>query len=249
MWMLMLNFYVNVICFDLSPRSNWIYRLIYLSLLLIYVYLYIYNVYILSYYSYLCSYLTLVSRLSVWLRFRFNCSIVFVVGLFVWLLLYCLTDSHTHTHTHTSEHPVQSTPCMLYLSQAQEKKIKWHKIWSHSSQFTKRPRWQALTNLPKKSPLLYSQKQGGSMPNTSSSVPFLLSSSMQSIRSRRTSTVLSSGPLGSGSGILQQLGSGMVRQLTSVSGTVSPVPLLRVNGARNNNNVRKCPSLNITFSQ
>ncbi|EDV96081.1 GH16052 [Drosophila grimshawi] len=50
---------------------------------------------------------------------------------------------------------------------------------------------------------------GGSMPNTSSSVPFLLSSSMQSIRSRRTSTVLSSGPLGSGSGILQQLGSGM----------------------------------------
>ncbi|XP_058123109.1 SCY1-like protein 2 [Anopheles ziemanni] len=53
---------------------------------------------------------------------------------------------------------------------------------------------------------------GGSMPNTSSSVPFLLSSSMQSIRSRRTSTVLSSGPLGSGSGLLQQLGSGM-RQL------------------------------------
>ncbi|XP_017138491.1 SCY1-like protein 2 isoform X5 [Drosophila miranda] len=50
---------------------------------------------------------------------------------------------------------------------------------------------------------------GGSMPNTSSSVPFLLSSSMQSIRSRRQSTVLSSGPLGSGSGILQQLGSGM----------------------------------------
>ncbi|KAH8378837.1 hypothetical protein KR009_001709, partial [Drosophila setifemur] len=58
---------------------------------------------------------------------------------------------------------------------------------------------------------------GGSMPNTSSSVPFLLSSSMQSIRSRRQSTVLSSGPLGSGSGILQQLGSGMVRQFTSVS--------------------------------
>lgn len=108
MWMLMLNFYVNVICFDLSPRPNWIYRLIYLSLLLIYVYVYIYNVYILSYYSYLCSYLTLVSRLSVWLRFRFNCSIVFVVGLFVWLLLYCLTDSHTHTHTHFR------TPCTEY---------------------------------------------------------------------------------------------------------------------------------------
>ncbi|XP_067644511.1 SCY1-like protein 2 isoform X5 [Eurosta solidaginis] len=65
------------------------------------------------------------------------------------------------------------------------------------------------TSVYVKSPLLCSHKQGGSMPNTSSSVPFLLSSSMQSIRSRRTSTVLSSGPLGSGSGILQQLGSGM----------------------------------------
>ncbi|KNC34705.1 hypothetical protein FF38_09139 [Lucilia cuprina] len=99
-----------------------------------------------------------------------------------------------------------------------------------------------------KSPLLSSNKQGGSMPNTSSSVPFLLSSSMQSIRSRRTSTVLSSGPLGSGSGLLQQLGSGMVRQFTSVSGTTSPlVPILQVNNQRQN--VRKCPSLNITFSQ
>ncbi|XP_053956399.1 uncharacterized protein LOC128862025 isoform X3 [Anastrepha ludens] len=49
----------------------------------------------------------------------------------------------------------------------------------------------------------------GSMANTSSSVPFLLSSSMPSIRSRRTSTVHSSGPLGCGSGILQKLGSGM----------------------------------------
>ncbi|XP_069967913.1 SCY1-like protein 2 isoform X6 [Bactrocera oleae] len=89
---------------------------------------------------------------------------------------------------------------------------------------------------------------GGSMPNTSSSVPFLLSSSMQSIRSRRTSTVLSSGPLGSGSGLLQQLGSGMVRQITtSVSGNASPVQHLVVNGQRTY--VRKCPSLNITFSQ
>lgn len=183
-----------------------------------------------------------------------DCVFVSIVRLFS--LLVCLFDccsiallTHTHTHTHFR------TPCTEYTLYAiskpstRKKKIKWHKIWSHSSQFTKRSRWQALTNLPKKSPLLYSQKQGGSMPNTSSSVPFLLSSSMQSIRSRRTSTVLSSGPLGSGSGILQQLGSGMVRQLTSVSGTVSPVPLLRVNGARNNNNVRKCPSLNITFSQ
>ncbi|XP_055612281.1 SCY1-like protein 2 isoform X2 [Uranotaenia lowii] len=58
---------------------------------------------------------------------------------------------------------------------------------------------------------------GGSMPNTSSSVPFLLSSSMQSIRSRRTSTVLSSGPLGSGSGLLQQLGSGMRQLYTLVT--------------------------------
>ncbi|XP_038118205.1 SCY1-like protein 2 isoform X8 [Culex quinquefasciatus] len=74
---------------------------------------------------------------------------------------------------------------------------------------------------------------GGSMPNTSSSVPFLLSSSMQSIRSRRTSTVLSSGPLGSGSGLLQQLGSGMVRQLTGYgggSGAASPVQQSIFNG-------------------
>ncbi|CRL00270.1 CLUMA_CG013543, isoform A [Clunio marinus] len=88
---------------------------------------------------------------------------------------------------------------------------------------------------------------GGSMPNTSStSVPFLLSSSMQSIRSRRTSTVLSSGPLGSGSGLLSQLGTGMVRTPinSSVSGNASPVHQL--NG--NRNYVRKCPSLNITFS-
>uniref|UniRef100_A0A1I8NLZ2 Protein kinase domain-containing protein n=1 Tax=Stomoxys calcitrans TaxID=35570 RepID=A0A1I8NLZ2_STOCA len=58
-------------------------------------------------------------------------------------------------------------------------------------------------------PTLARSMIGGSMPNTSSSVPFLLSSSMQSIRSRRTSAALSSGPLGSGSGLLQQLGSGM----------------------------------------
>ncbi|XP_050073778.1 SCY1-like protein 2 isoform X1 [Anopheles maculipalpis] len=69
---------------------------------------------------------------------------------------------------------------------------------------------------------------GGSMPNTSSSVPFLLSSSMQSIRSRRTSTVLSSGPLGSGSGLLQQLGSGMstvVKQSSKIS-NLKPLELL-----------------------
>uniref|UniRef100_A0A1I8N9V4 Protein kinase domain-containing protein n=1 Tax=Musca domestica TaxID=7370 RepID=A0A1I8N9V4_MUSDO len=89
---------------------------------------------------------------------------------------------------------------------------------------------------------------GGSMPNTSSSVPFLLSSSMQSIRSRRTSAALSSGPLGSGSGLLQQLGSGMVRQFTSVSATPNQmIPVININNQRQN--VRKCPSLNITFSQ
>lgn len=97
------------------------------------------------------------------------------------------------------------------------------------------------------------QMQGGSMPNTSSSVPFLLSSSMQSIRSRRTSTCLSSGPLGSGSGLLQQLGSGMVRQLNFGSGTASPVHQAQYNGnavgpGARFNYVRKCPSLNITFS-
>jgi hypothetical protein len=69
------------------------------------------------------------------------------------------------------------------------------------------------------------------MPNTSSSVPFLLSSSMNSIRSRRPSACLSSSP---GSGLLQQLGSGMVRQLTSqhtANGRAFP-----------GSNVRQCPS-------
>ncbi|CAK1588685.1 unnamed protein product [Parnassius mnemosyne] len=47
---------------------------------------------------------------------------------------------------------------------------------------------------------------GGSMPNTSSSVPFLLTSSMQSIRSRRPSACITGSQ---GSGILQQLSSGM----------------------------------------
>ncbi|CAA9997452.1 unnamed protein product, partial [Nesidiocoris tenuis] len=61
-------------------------------------------------------------------------------------------------------------------------------------------------------PTLARSMIGGSMPNTSSSVPFLLSSSMQSIRSRRPSACLSSS---GGSGLLQQLGSGMVRQLSS----------------------------------
>ncbi|XP_049819933.1 SCY1-like protein 2 isoform X2 [Aethina tumida] len=50
---------------------------------------------------------------------------------------------------------------------------------------------------------------GGSMPNTSSSVPFLLSGSMQSIRSSRRPSAVLGGSQGSGSGLLQQLGSGM----------------------------------------
>ncbi|XP_035919107.1 SCY1-like protein 2 [Anopheles stephensi] len=74
------------------------------------------------------------------------------------------------------------------------------------------PQERRGSNINLSPPTLARSMIGGSMPNTSSSVPFLLSSSMQSIRSRRTSTVLSSGPLGSGSGLLQQLGSGM-RQL------------------------------------
>lgn len=88
------------------------------------------------------------------------------------------------------------------------------------------------------------------MPNTSStSVPFLLSSSMQSIRSRRTSTVLSSGPLNSGSGLLSELRSGMVRMAFNppvTSSSASPLHQHYNNG--NKNFVRKCPSLNITFS-
>lgn len=77
--------------------------------------------------------------------------------------------------------------------------------------------------------------QGGSMPNTSSSVPFLLSSSMQSIRSRRPSACLTGSQ---GSGLLQQLGSGMVRQLSASqqsNGRAFP-------GA----NVRQCPSLTVS---
>lgn len=76
------------------------------------------------------------------------------------------------------------------------------------------------------------------MPNTSSSVPFLLSSSMQSIRSRRPSAVFG-GSQGS-QGLLQQLGSGMVR-LTSSHQPINSRTMC-------SSTVRKCPSLNITFS-
>uniref|UniRef100_A0A6P7FXR5 SCY1-like protein 2 n=1 Tax=Diabrotica virgifera virgifera TaxID=50390 RepID=A0A6P7FXR5_DIAVI len=80
---------------------------------------------------------------------------------------------------------------------------------------------------------------GGSMPNTSSSVPFLLSSSMQSIRSRRPSAVLG-GSQGS-QGLLQQLGSGMVRLTSSSQQPINSRTM-------SSSSVRKCPSLNITFS-
>ncbi|KAL5291270.1 hypothetical protein ACFFRR_010588 [Megaselia abdita] len=77
----------------------------------------------------------------------------------------------------------------------------------HSSIGPQERRGSAINLSP---PTLARSMIGGSMPNTSSSVPFLLTSSMQSIRSRRTSACMSSGPFGSGSGsILQQLGSGM----------------------------------------
>lgn len=86
------------------------------------------------------------------------------------------------------------------------------------------------------------------MPNTSNtgSVPFLLSSSMQSIRSRRTSTVLSSGPLGSGSGLLSQLGNATVRKKSLDPLNSGASPSHQLNG--NRNYIRKCPSLNITYS-
>ncbi|CAH0578222.1 unnamed protein product [Chrysodeixis includens] len=100
---------------------------------------------------------------------------------------------------------------------------------------------------------------GGSMPNTSSSVPFLLTSSMQSIRSRRPSACLSGSQ---GSGLLQQISSGMVRHLPSGSasghhahGSTTNWSLQGATAAGYNalHNtamaVRKCPSLNITLTR
>lgn len=97
------------------------------------------------------------------------------------------------------------------------------------------------------------------MPNTSSSVPFLLTSSMQSIRSRRPSACLSGSQ---GSGILQQLSSGMVRHLPKRSHSNVPAhapqhwnPLQGATAAGYNAlqqtamAVRKCPSLNITLTR
>ncbi|CAH2222433.1 jg19664 [Pararge aegeria aegeria] len=96
------------------------------------------------------------------------------------------------------------------------------------------------------------------MPNTSSSVPFLLTSSMQSIRSRRQSAAMSASQ---GSGILQQLSSGMVRHLPG--GSHGNVPQVQQRWATLQNAtaagcsalrhtvmaVRKCPSLNITLTR
>ncbi|XP_058808190.1 SCY1-like protein 2 isoform X2 [Phymastichus coffea] len=56
---------------------------------------------------------------------------------------------------------------------------------------------------------------GGGMPITSSSVPYLLSSSMSSIRGSRRPSVSSTSSQ-QGSGLLQQFGSGMVRQLPPI---------------------------------
>ncbi|XP_060534730.1 SCY1-like protein 2 isoform X3 [Cylas formicarius] len=62
---------------------------------------------------------------------------------------------------------------------------------------------------------------GGSMPNTSSSVPFLLSSSMQSIRSRRPSAAMGGSQGGGSSGLLQQLGSGMLSTCPAAAATTT----------------------------
>ncbi|KAL4717625.1 hypothetical protein ACJJTC_000774 [Scirpophaga incertulas] len=95
---------------------------------------------------------------------------------------------------------------------------------------------------------------GGSMPNTSSSVPFLLTSSMQSIRSRRPSACLSGSQ---GSGLLQQLSTGMVRHLPT-GAPPRPPPWSALQGAtaagynalhHTAMAVRKCPSLNITLTR
>lgn len=57
--------------------------------------------------------------------------------------------------------------------------------------------------------------QGGGMPITSSSVPYLLSSSLNSIRGSRRPSVSSTSSQ-QGIGLLQQVGSSMVRQLPPI---------------------------------
>ncbi|XP_013179550.1 PREDICTED: SCY1-like protein 2 isoform X2 [Papilio xuthus] len=103
---------------------------------------------------------------------------------------------------------------------------------------------------------------GGSMPNTSSSVPFLLTSSMQSIRSRRPSCASGSASAQGGSGLLQQISSGMVRHLPIGShhsmqahmhaplGAIQSATAAGYNALHQTAMaVRKCPSLNITLTR
>ncbi|XP_015127259.1 SCY1-like protein 2 isoform X1 [Diachasma alloeum] len=63
----------------------------------------------------------------------------------------------------------------------------------------------------------------GGMPTTSSSVPYLLSSSMTSIRNSRRPSV-SSTTSQQGSGLLQQFGTGMVRQLPPICLNLNGLP-------------------------
>lgn len=71
--------------------------------------------------------------------------------------------------------------------------------------------------------------QGGGMPITSSSVPYLLSTSLNSIRGSRRPSVSSTSSQ-QGIGILQQVGSSMVRQLPPIclnlNGPPPPPPTL-----------------------
>ncbi|XP_069364741.1 SCY1-like protein 2 isoform X1 [Maniola hyperantus] len=125
----------------------------------------------------------------------------------------------------------------------------------HSSIGPQERRGSAVNLSP---PTLARSMIGGSMPNTSSSVPFLLTSSMQSIRSRRPSACLSGSQ---GSGILQQLSSGMVRRLPVGShgnvpqvqqpwGTLQGATAAGYSALRHTAlAVRKCPSLNITLTR
>ncbi|XP_045784676.1 SCY1-like protein 2 [Maniola jurtina] len=125
----------------------------------------------------------------------------------------------------------------------------------HSSIGPQERRGSAVNLSP---PTLARSMIGGSMPNTSSSVPFLLTSSMQSIRSRRPSACLSGSQ---GSGILQQLSSGMVRHLPVGShgnvpqvqqpwGTLQGATAAGYSALRHTAMaVRKCPSLNITLTR
>ncbi|XP_072930488.1 SCY1-like protein 2 [Epargyreus clarus] len=100
---------------------------------------------------------------------------------------------------------------------------------------------------------------GGSMPNTSSSVPYLLTTSMQSIKSRRASAGVSGSQ--ESQGILQQISSGVVRHLPTTPtrmsrssnsqwSTIQGATAAGYNALRQTAStaVRKCPSLNISLA-